>query len=107
MLMSFKSTLLVGALGAVVGCTGPLVESGGFKVQESALNEAVAKIKPRAAFDLSCGQEQIQLVVLAVARGQMDTAQDTQPKQIGASGCGKKAVYIDVLDNGDWVLNSK
>ena len=86
----------------LAGCAGgPLVESGGFKVHQEWLDKDIAAVRPRAAFDLGCAAEQLQLVVVAVTPDQ-----DSVPSQIGASGCGKRSVYIEV-PGGSWVKNSE
>lgn len=46
----------------------------------------------RAAFEMSCPKEQIELTQLPNAT-------------VGVTGCGKKLVYVDVRGHG-WVLNS-
>ncbi len=46
----------------------------------------------RAAFELNCKAEQLSVV-------------DVAPREVGVSGCGKRAVYV-VAPNGGWVNNT-
>ena len=55
----------------------------------------------RAAFDLSCPQEQLQLAGLG--------SNPNDPyKVVGVSGCGKKSTYANVQVGAryEWVMNS-
>ena len=97
---AIRAALLTTSLGLVVGCAGQLIDSGGFHVSKKWFEDDVRQIKPRAAFEMGCPQEQIELVVLAVANGQ-----SAQPISIGATGCGKKLVYVEIR-GPEWVLNS-
>ena len=81
-----------------VGC-GPMITSGGFRVSQRWYDDDANQIKPRAAFELHCAAEQIQLVVLS-------TYADTfEPDSFGATGCGQQVVYVQA-GSGTWVLNS-
>jgi hypothetical protein len=72
-----KKTLLLGiALGSVL--------LGGCSFEPA--------IKARAAFDLQCGQEQIQVSQIGAS-------------SFGARGCGRQGTYV-ITPNGQVVLNS-
>ena len=57
------------------------------------------RLRPQAAFDLSCPEPQIQLVLI-------------NPHVAGVIGCGKKATYNDLCRGAygsdcQWVMNNK
>ena len=58
-------------------------------------------LQPRAAFDLKCAENQIQVTELSGCGGiKMANTRCV----MGASGCGRQATYINV--DGNWVMNS-
>ena len=57
---------------------------------------------PRAAFDMSCPQDQ--LVVVPLNPEATDWNLHARG-QVGVSGCGKKATYVNT-SGGGWVLNN-
>ena len=92
-LVSFVSLL-------AIGCAGPLVESGGFRVHEAYLNAAKEQVRPRASFDLKCAPEKLSLVVVGVGEYSRDF-----PEQMGVTGCSQQLVYVRA-PSGVWILNS-
>jgi len=83
-----------------VGCSHQTVVSGSFTVDKDDYDASVRQLSERASFDLSCSKEKLSFIVLETFGGTM-----TFVKQMGISGCGKKAVYIHHKETG-WVLNS-
>ncbi len=81
------------ALFAMAGCASTLAEVRS-RVKEGFRTEAL----PRAAFELSCPAESLEVVDLTPDR------QFAHGSQMGVSGCGKKVVYV-YLDNV-WVNNT-
>jgi hypothetical protein len=57
----------------------------------------------RAAFDLSCSEQQMRAQVLVDAKNV--AGQPMNGAAVGYTGCGKKATYVYVDDAG-WVMNS-
>jgi hypothetical protein len=88
---------------AVVLCLGgcATIESGGFKVDQAETERAFEQVKARAAWDFRCAPEGTEVVVLGVIDG--GSWNDT-PAQIGATGCGQRAVYV--LTRSGWVMNN-
>lgn len=97
--MRVLSWMVIGA--ALVGCAAP-VEVGGFHVNKEHMDASFAKVKARAAFDMGCPAEKLQLTILDVMQG--GTMGDAV-RQIGVTGCEHKGVYV-LASNGAWVLNS-
>lgn len=60
---------------------------------------AVEEVQARAAFDFECPADEIETEVLA--RWQ---SRPKAPKQVGAVGCGHRAVYVKTVSG--WVLNT-
>ncbi len=61
---------------------------------------AMKAVTARASFDLSCPQDDLELVVLSTAGALR------QANQIGARGCGHKAVYVYFSSTDSWVADS-
>ena len=61
---------------------------------------AMKTVTSRAAFEMSCPEDQVALTVLAT-EGARDLA-----TQIGAEGCGKKTVYVHLRASDTWVANT-
>jgi hypothetical protein len=76
------------------------IQSGGFTVREGFTEDAFEKVKGRATFDLDCPKEKLELVVLGTG---LALGGDV-PTQIGASGCGHKAVYV--MTPSGWLMNN-
>ena len=79
------------------------VQSGAFKVHKGTFEDDSAKVRERATFEMDCPKDQIELVVLDVST---DLYNNNYPKQIGATGCGKKAIYVRTGSSG-WVMNTE
>ena len=90
-------------VSAVVSGCLPTMQSGGFTVHKSSTEEAFTQVKSRAEFELKCLKDQIELVVLGV---RSDLYKNNYPNQIGATGCGHKAVYVESRSGG-WVMNTE
>lgn len=75
------------------------VDSGGFKLAKREADEAFELVRSRAAFDLDCPRDELQLTALAV----VEALGSDYAKQIGVEGCGQRAAYVKV--DGGWVLN--
>jgi hypothetical protein len=75
------------------------MQSGGFEVMEDLTRKSFEVVRNRAAFELRCPRDRLELVVLNVF-----PYQTYLPAQIAVSGCDHRAVYVQ----GDltWVLNS-
>ncbi|MBI2395893.1 MAG: hypothetical protein HYV09_40390 [Deltaproteobacteria bacterium] len=84
------SILAVTILAAALLACGQMTVRSSF--QQYALN--------RAAFEMECPREKIQLVALNVALENPAYV----GSQVGAVGCGKKGTYV--LTHSGWVLNS-
>jgi len=78
------------------------MQSGAFTVHKASTEEAFAQVRSRAEFELKCSKEQIELVVLGV---RSDLYNNNYPNQIGATGCGHKAVYVE--SRSGWVMNTE
>jgi len=85
----------------VLGCMqpGPLMASGGFHVSQEWFRQDMDAIRPKAAFAFNCPSEQIAGVVLAVNPEQL-----AAPSQIGASGCGHRAIFV--AHSSGWTIAS-
>jgi hypothetical protein len=81
------------------GCPAT-IQVGAHSMHQGRWLEDSQAIRARAAFELNCPAAQLELMPLAVWNG--DTYGMAQ--QIGVSGCGHRAVYVQVHNN--WVLNS-
>ena len=64
-------------------------------------SDAQSTVRTRAAFDFSCDAHQIKLTELDQTRGW-----PKKTTQVGAEGCGQKAVYIYLVSTDTWVANS-
>jgi len=78
------------------------MQSGAFTVHKSSTEQAFEQVRSRAEFELKCTKPQIELVVLGV---RSDLYNNNYPNQIGATGCGHKAVYVET--NSGWVMNTE
>ena len=63
--------------------------------------DAERTVRKLAAFELSCPEEEITLVSLDDGGGVRKLS-----TQMGASGCGKKSVYVYLVSTDTWVSNS-
>jgi hypothetical protein len=66
-------------------------------------SEAERNVRERAAFEIGCAPDQLQIIPLAIN----DYGPDRQEvaSQIGVTGCGHRLVYVITAASG-WVLNS-
>ena len=63
--------------------------------------DADKTVRKLAAFEFSCPEDEISLTNLDDAGGVRKLS-----TQIGASGCGKKSVYVYLVSTDTWVSNS-
>jgi hypothetical protein len=99
----FRAGLL--ALTAwAIGCA--TMQSGGFKVFKGETEDAFENVRNRASFELQCPKEKLELVVLNIMGGGDPNPSfgGRDPSQIGATGCGHRAVYL--WTNEGWVMNT-
>ena len=61
---------------------------------------AVKAVSSRAAFDLSCPKDELDLTVLATSGARKLAS------QIGVTGCGNKVVYVYFASTDSWVADS-
>jgi hypothetical protein len=88
--------------GILAGCLGPPIIVAGQPMAASYWTQNDRDVRQRAAFELSCPSEQLQLVPLMTK--ELEQGQQVA-HQIGVTGCGHRLVYV--LDySGGWVLNS-
>lgn len=86
------------------------MRSGAFTVSKADTEHAFAKIRSRAAFELHCPASSVTLTVLDA---EPDAVEGGWAKQIGASGCGQRVVYVRRKEsqtpspNDDWVMNTR
>jgi hypothetical protein len=59
----------------------------------------VNDIKERASFEMNCSKDKLTVVPLKKSYNGAVT-------EMGVEGCGKKGVYVLILQTGQWVLNS-
>jgi hypothetical protein len=79
MTMNPAGALLVGLVAVLAGCA--TFDAENFKKTDLR----------RAAFELGCKPEQL-------------TVTDVAEREVGVTGCGKRAVYV-IAPNGGWVNN--
>ena len=94
--------LLAGTLSIASCASVPTMESGGFTVERPYTEAAFDNVRNRAAFELSCPKEQLQLVVINVA----PSCEGRIPSTLGVEGCGHRAVYVHVRSDAGWVMSS-
>jgi hypothetical protein len=92
---------LLGLLAATACATVETTQRDGFTVDKDYTERAFDAVRNRAACELSCAREQLQLVVLNTE----PSLNASVPSQIGATGCDHRAVYVRVA-SGQWVMNS-
>lgn len=100
--LSLRSFRVVSCLGLAIvlaGCPAT-IRVGAYSMHQSRWLEDSQTVRARAAFELNCPAAQLELVPLAVWNG--DTYGMAQ--QMGVSGCGHRAVYVQL--HTQWVLNS-
>jgi hypothetical protein len=97
-MLRFLVPMLV-ALVVLAGC-GETIRSGRFMIDKEVADEQFPHIKERASFDLSCPRSGLTIVTLAASGSDYDV-----PVQAGVTGCGKRAVYVNIRGAG-WVLDS-
>lgn len=88
------------ALGAMALTSCATVKVSGLDLDEDQWVRDNAEVRQRAAFDLGCASDKLELAVLASTEGVPKLAQT-----MGVTGCEKKSVYKKA-DGAGWVLNS-
>jgi hypothetical protein len=94
-----RSAALAASALLLVSCA--TVQSGGFKLNKDEVEQSFEAVKNRASFEFECPKDKLELVVLNALSSPMGD----QVMQIGATGCGHKAVYVRSV--GGWVMNTE
>jgi hypothetical protein len=89
--MRWLATLLL------AGCASTM--QNGFDLEAGGWDHDQKDLRARAAFELRCAPETLQLTVLKTN----ESSKWAAAQQVGVEGCGHRLVYV--RDNG-WVLNS-
>jgi hypothetical protein len=89
-------------LACAAACAAPEAVNG-FKVNAMEWTEAQGKVASRAAFEMKCSRDQLQLTVVQVGDG-VDFSGGHVPEQVGVTGCGQSAVYV--RSPAGWLANS-
>jgi hypothetical protein len=101
--------LLVSSFVACGGAPspGPTVAKDGFTIDAELWRADEAVIVNRASFELACPKDQVATHVLAAAR-HARTLSDVvmRAAQVGVDACGKRAVYVYLSQQGQWVMNT-
>jgi hypothetical protein len=84
----------------LAGCAAT-VKVGGYSMHQGRWLDDSGVIRARAAFEMKCAAEHLELVPIAVSNGEVYGI----AQQIGVSGCDRRSVYVK-LRGGGWVLNS-
>mgnify|MGYP003395574704 CR=1 FL=1 len=98
------------ALWVTLAC-GPLgcatVRVGEYDFNPDQWNKDRAAVTSRAAFDLQCGAEAIEVTPLTASDGFVGlmVQRNAFAKQVGVQGCGKRAAYTRV--GGTWIKDSE
>ncbi|MCB9624301.1 MAG: hypothetical protein H6723_13380 [Sandaracinus sp.] len=71
----------------------------GYALSEQTWSRDEPAIRNRASFDFECPPDQLTLRVL-------DVANERYARQVGVTGCGRRAVYVDPRMDYMWVANS-
>jgi hypothetical protein len=88
--------ILLALVVPLLPACGEQVRSGSFMLDKETASFDFATVKRRASFELRCPRSQIEIVTL--------DAKDDRASQVGAEGCGQRAIYLRRGD--EWVLNS-
>jgi hypothetical protein len=86
------------SLVLILACGCATVQVGGFTLGKGRWESDAAVVRKRAAWELRCPVESLELTVLSIYSGTI-TAQ-----QVGVRGCGHQLVYVNSVDG--WMLNS-
>lgn len=81
--------LLPGLCLILAACAADAVRRDGFVLKRKKTEEMLGALMRRATFDLNCPVEHLNLTILEVH----NTAGPDLPKQVGVSGCEKRATY--------------
>ena len=87
------------SVALLVGCA-ERIQVDGFTLVKAAVDKDFAAVTNRASFEFPCPKEQLRLVVLNVL-----PYNNVFANQIGVSGCGRKAVYVQTFQG--WVMNNE
>jgi hypothetical protein len=88
------------AIGArvLLVCVSVFVAGCGWNNHVAYNAEAAKSVKQRAAFDFSCPEKDI--TTSEVVKNEYGFV-----RNVGAEGCGKKAIYVDPSNRHAWVMN--
>jgi hypothetical protein len=87
--MRNRGSVFLAALALVAAAchsAGDTLVINGIKVHERYWYDAVAAVRPRAAFELACGNEQLGFALIRRGR--------RVPIEIAVAGCGRSALYV-------------
>jgi hypothetical protein len=99
---SFVFAAVALTLACTTACAAPVAVNG-FKVNAMEWTDAQEKVVSRAAFDMKCAKDQLQLTVVQVGDS-VDFSGGHFPQQVGVTGCGQSVVYV--RSPAGWLANS-
>lgn len=82
-------TYVLGCLCVLAACAQASIQMDGFILEQERTEELLASLRRRASFDLDCPPQELNFTMLAVH----DDAGPDMPKQVGVTGCSKRATY--------------
>lgn len=71
----------------------------GIKLKQKVWDEDERTLRRRAAYDMHCGADQLEVTVLARGPGSYFAS------NVGIRGCGAQAVYVR-MPSGSWAVNT-
>lgn len=92
----FSLLMLAGCASSTPKPKPKIIVVNGIEVYENYWNKTIAELLPRAKFDLNCAPDKI---TFSLFRKNIRT-----PSEVGAAGCGQRAVYIRAARA--WILNN-
>jgi hypothetical protein len=82
----------------------PAIHVGEYSLHPERWHEDEADLRRRAAFEISCTPEKLELTVL---KGRFEpSAGYNFAMQVGVTGCNHRLVYVKLDQSKEWVLNS-
>lgn len=99
-------------LSTVVACggsptPGPTVAKDGFALDAGIWRGDEEVIVNRASFELECPKDKVTTRVLAAGNHLLSPSQAVlRASQVGVDACGKRAVYLYLAQQGQWVMNT-
>jgi hypothetical protein len=107
MVSNAKLLLLSASFVLAAGCGGSPVQVDGYQLWSNSWNADAPMLKSRASFDLSCPRNDVTLKVLEASYSPHAFGRSTVgvARTVGAEGCGRRATYVRLSFNDQWVLN--